>query len=199
MRELHELVMEGSLPVLKAFLAGLAAGQNQPWEIRFSSELDVHEGSLGHKLLERLQLERDTTRVIVPSTLLPAITHASERAQAEMGVGVRVAVARAIRAAVLAYRFEIFSREAAHALRTALGALPEGVALHGASSEERGDPERDGVAVYTPEHTYVLRGRGEARGPLEGVLRLRAALSEIEQVDCGTVCLETAEDEAGGA
>ena len=92
----REFVFEGSLPVVKAFLTGLQQGRRWKSGIRFCEDCGVSGESRGHKVLERLRLEKNKTHVLVSEKHAATVTEAVKAAallfvpipQAEWGCGV---------------------------------------------------------------------------------------------------------------
>ena len=65
MAEFHELVFEGPLPVVRAFLTGLRLGKGWATSAICSEDHDIQGDSLGHRVLETIKLTKDLTHVLV--------------------------------------------------------------------------------------------------------------------------------------
>jgi hypothetical protein len=183
-----EMVLKGSLPELKAFLAGLAIGRDEAPSARFSEEVGIECETLGHRLLEKLHLEEPLTYLVVPSERVAEISAACKRA-ADHGLPFGVHQVREIAEAHCGYEFEIFNREDARALRERLAALPDDLQLVDPVAEEQEDPTAKGAEGYTPEHEYTFKGCGTVGGPLAGVLKARAALAAVPRVKVAAIRL----------
>ncbi|MBM3318177.1 MAG: hypothetical protein FJY75_10055 [Candidatus Eisenbacteria bacterium] len=187
----HQLIMEGSRELLRAFLAGVSAGAGWEWRVRFHSECGMRDEGYGHKLLERLGLERDLTYVLVPAERVAQIAGACERARLEAGLRIAVHEARAVLEAMLPYTFTVYEREIAARLRALLDAPAGGVRIEDALAEEEGEPLARGVESPEPAPDYIFKGRGRARGPIDAILELRESLRAIESVELEAIELET--------
>ncbi len=187
MSEYRELVFEGPLPVVRAFLTGLSLGRR--WAIPFLCFDDhgIHGESRGHRALEKIKLTGDLTYVAVIDRQAPLIAVAARAAQASLGIAIRSG--RAVVAAELEFRFRVFDRKTATRLRGLLGAPRAGVAVALAGEHEEVHPEGRGIEGYTPEHDFVFEGRGIARGALPAVVGMREDLRRLEQVDCEPIRL----------
>ena len=187
MPEYRELIFEGSLPVVRAFLTGLSLGKG--WAIPFLCFDDhgIHGESRGHRALEKIKLTADLTYVAAIDRQAPAIAAAARAAHAGLGIAVRSD--RPVRGAEFEFGFRLFDRRLAARLRGLLSAPRTGVAVTLAGESEDVHPEGRGIEAYAPEHDYVFEGRGVARGALPALLALREELRGIEQVDCEPIRL----------
>jgi len=179
MPEYREMVLAGSLPVVKAFLAGLTLGDGSAWDILFHEECGVRRESALHRWLEKLHVEGEETHVLVTPERAVALVRAVADAPARTGLMISLRADRPVREATLEYRFEVFSREGAAAIRQALAALPDGVVAEESEAREREDPSGRGVEVYAPLHEYTGSGHGRLRGPLGRLVELRRTWSEV--------------------
>ncbi|MCK4413938.1 MAG: hypothetical protein KAY32_10355 [Candidatus Eisenbacteria sp.] len=192
MQDYRVMVLEGSLSETRAFLAGLVAGRDLAWDVHFCEECGVESESLKHRLLEKLGLEKDLTRVIVSDTLAARIASALDALPREARGKLGVHADDGIREASLAMNFKIFDRRSAAEVRPLLADPPAGVTVELSRDEEESHPSAKGVEAYAPEHDFIWRVRGTARGPVAGVLALRARLRAFEMIDLEPVHLTLA-------
>jgi hypothetical protein len=176
----HEIVFEGSLPVVRAFLMGLYLGKG--WAVPFlcSDDHGIHGESGGHKVLEKIKLTKALTYVLVIDRHVPVIAEAAHAAQTTLGLAVRRD--RAVREAEFDYTFAVFDRRGAAKLRALLAQSGPDLVRTVLEEREATDPKGKGVEIYTPEHEYSFKGAGTVRGELLLVLAYRNALRRFEQV-----------------
>jgi hypothetical protein len=180
MAEYHELVFEGSLPIVRAFLTGLRLGKGWATPFMCSEDYQIHGDSLGHRVLETIRLTKDLTYVVVIDRHVPVISEAVRAAQKTLDLAVRRD--RAVREAKFDYTFAVFDRKIASKLRGLLDQTGPDLVRTDAEEKEDVHPEGKGVEVYTPEHEYAFKGKGTVSGPLPQVLAYRDALKRFEQV-----------------
>lgn len=188
MANYRELIFEGSLPVVRAFLTGLSLGRRWAIPALCFDDHGIEGESRGHRALEKIKLVGDLTYVAVIDRQAPLIAAAARAAQASLGITIRSN--RAVRGAEFEFKFRIFDRQIATRLRGLLGAPRVGVVVALAGEREEVHPDGRGLEAYAPEHDFVFEGRGAARGALPAVLTLREDLRRIEQVNCETIRLQ---------
>ena len=159
MQGFREMVFEGSLPVVRAFLDGLQEGRRWKGGIYFCETCGVAAESRGHKVLERLHLEKNHTHVLVLDRFAATITAAARNQRKQIGLVLRAD--RRVRGAGFEYEFKVFKRSAGKRVQKTMAALPAGLELLDAIEKEVINPEAKGVEGYAPEHDYELSGRGE--------------------------------------
>jgi len=180
MAEYHELVFEGSLPVVRAFLTGLRLGKGWATSSICSEDQDIQADSLGQRVLEKIRLTKDLTHVLVLDRHVPVVTEATRAAQKTLGVAVRRS--RVVREARFDYTFAVFDRKTGARLRALLAQAGPDLTRKDAEEEEDVCPEGKGIEVYAPTHEYAFKGKGTVCGPLPQVLAYRDALRKFEQV-----------------
>ncbi len=187
MAEYHELVFEGSLSVVRAFLTGLRLGRG--WATPFVCEEDhgIQGDTFGHKVLEKIRLTKDLTYVLVVDQQVSTVTDAARSADKKLGIAVRRD--RRVREARFDYQFKVFDRQTANRLRRLLDHPPEEVECVDCEVSEAEHPDGRGIEVYAPEHEYTFRGKGTVRGEVQAVLSFREALCRIEQVRAEKISL----------
>lgn len=174
----REFVFEGSLPVVKAFLLGLQAGRRWRGGIRFCEECSVAGESRGHKMLEKLGLEKDKTHVLVAKKHAEAVTAAVREHGKALGLALRAD--RKIKGAAFEYEFAIYQKATATRIKKLLNALPAALEQIDEVEKEEERPEAKGAEMYAPEHDYVYSGRGEigTQRDLDALLDFREKLDK---------------------
>ncbi len=178
MQEYREQVFEGALPVVKAFLTGLKLGRGWAGEFVFSEQRGIRGESFGHRILEKLKVEKDLTHVLVMERQAARIAAATRESRKELGLVIRRD--RAVREARFGYQFHVYNRRAAGKVRKALATIPKSLARIDAEVNEEVHPEGRGVEGYAPEHEYAFTGKGSVVGPVDDVLAYHNVLTRIE-------------------
>ena len=164
----HELVIEGSAKTLRAFVLGFVAGRGEAGGGVFGGDLPLEGESFGERL-RALFVAGSHHVFLAPEGL--ALSLVDALTQRGASVGLRLEGRRVVQSTEFSFHAEVYSREVATAIRTALlDALPPGVRVEGLSEAEEIHPEVHGPEPFAPLHSYVYRISGRIRGPFEGVL-----------------------------
>jgi hypothetical protein len=184
----HEIVIHGHEDVARAFVGGVVAGSGLGGAV-FARDLELADESLGERLRE-LFAAGSHHAVFAPDPLAVRLAEALERYGADLGLA--LGSRRQVVGARFHFRAEVYSRDLAQALRSAVStALPEGVVIERLTEGEEEVPEAHGAELYAPMHEYTYRAAGEVVGPLPGVLEVRRRARERNFTEVGPVHLET--------
>lgn len=176
-----EFLVRGDDTAVVAWLGGYAAGSGVGRQIVFAHEA----GFQLKKLRERIRHHGEVVHVIVASAhagwLRAALEAAAPRHRFE------VLEERKIGRAYFHFEFETPSEKVAARIKQVFASLPPGVTPTDYQPREVLDPAAKGTEVYTVEHHYVYRGEGVLEGDVDGVVRVFAALSDIDFVKCDEI------------
>jgi hypothetical protein len=176
----HEIVVVGHRDQVRAFVLGFLAGRGGEGGV-FGSDVDLEADSLGRRLRDLLAAGTHHA-FFAPAATADALADAIATHGADLGL--RVESRRRIDSAEVAFEVEVFSRELAQQVRTALLTdLPEGVRVLDPVEHETVDPEAKGVEMYAPAHDYRYRASGRVVGSFAGVLEMRRRARTIEFVN----------------
>lgn len=178
MQAYRELVIEGKLPIVKAFLTGLQLGRRWATGYYFSDEACVRGESRGHKLLEKLHVDKNITHVIVTERHAETVVAAIKAARQQLKVAVRRN--RRIRRAQFTYSFAVYNRRLANRLRKLIAEMPGALEADNFEEREIEHPEGVGIEAYTPEHDYAYKGKGIVQGPFEELIAYRDQIDRLE-------------------
>lgn len=178
MQAYRELVIEGKLPVVKAFLTGLQLGRRWATGCYFSEDICVRGESRGHKLLEKLHVDKNVSHVIVPERHAAAVVAAVKAARKDLKIAVRRN--RRVRRAQFSYAFAVYNRRLANRLRKLMAEMPETLEADNFEEREIEHPEGVGIEAYTPEHDYAYKGKGLVQGPFEDLIAYRDLIDRLE-------------------
>ncbi len=164
----YELVIEGSEKMLRAFVLGFVVGRGEAVGGVFGSDLPLEGESFGGRL--RAFFAAGSHHVFLAPEGL-ALSLVDALTQRGVSVGLRLERRRVVQATEFSFCAEVYSREVARGIRTALlDELPSGVRVEGLSEAEEIHPEVHGPEPFAPLHSYVYRIAGRILGPFEGVL-----------------------------
>lgn len=173
------VIVDGREGVVRAFIAGFATDHGvAPGSVILGDDVGLDGGSVGEWLLELIG--RGHHVLLAPDRVASELVNAIARAGD--AVGLRVERAHPVAGARFDLRAETFSREAARAVRDALGTLPAGVRVEDRREEEQAGPEGQGVELYAPVHDYRFVLTGRVTGSVGGVVEVRNRLAAIETV-----------------
>jgi hypothetical protein len=126
---------------------------------------------------------------VVVEAELASQLHEAMRPWAELPM--RLRERRRVRGAAFDFRFEVFGRDEAAAVRRIFEELPEGVRVSAEyAPEEKLDPSASGTEMYAPAHAYACRAHGSVGGRLRGVLAVHERCRQHERVRAAPIQLQ---------
>jgi len=177
------LEMHGSADEVKAFIEGfrLASGEQRVYStVRENIKIDGFFGSLISKA-------HGSTHFVVPSDFSGQL---GEAVEAGTLIDIRVESSRPIDHGELNFEFKCFSHSDGVAIREVVETeLPKGVVLEGYETDETIDSDAEGAEMYSPVHEYVLIGRGQFHGPIEGIIAMGRRLDDQDFIHPGRIHL----------
>ncbi len=193
-----ELVIKGSLELVKGFLLGFREGRGDSFSYYFHHQEDIRRDTLGQYLRELV--DRDNfIHLCLESSMVEPFRQAVRNAHSELGL--EVASERRIIQAAFGFSFTINGREDAARVRELFEQVPAGLRLEDYRTREEEHPEarQEHSIGYAPLHEYVFEGRGRIAGDFAAVIALRRRLDRLPQgglVVTGDMALELEEEPA---
>jgi len=188
-KQYYEVVVEGSLDLMKGFVTGFIAGRGIEGGISFDRESHVEEESAVGHLLRLVGVRDNTFTVIVGSGLYDLLVAALKKHQPV--IPLRILKVRKVLSAAFHCEFRTYSREVGAKLKEILSRISKGVdGKSGFEMHEHLDPEGKGIEMFTPLHDYELTGKGRISGSVKKVLDLYHRLGRFEVVELGELELE---------
>lgn len=181
------LEISGSEDFLRGFVAGWAAGLRiDAVEIRrrvlWAREWDVRLGDRGWLSFLQEPVQGLLVREDTVDPLLEALrTH---------GGGSELRFHRHVEAARFEFEFEIFGRKEALQVRSLFGSMPQDVEVRDYETDEKVDPEAQGIELHGALHPYVFSGKGTVVGKPGPVLALHERARQHERIRLRDITLE---------
>jgi hypothetical protein len=178
-----ELVVHGGDRDLKGYLGGYLTASGTT-RLVFADDAGFH---IQH-LRERIRHHGQVQHVIVQEADVARVRAAL--AAAEPGYRFEIKEERPLERAHFAFEFETPSRKVAGQLKALLSNLPAGARVEHYAPEEKSTGDAEGTELYTPEHDYSFKGRGEVLGPVFPVVDARAAILAIDFTRCDEILVD---------
>jgi hypothetical protein len=178
MQSYREMIFEGDLTRVRAFLLGLKAGRGWSAEPLFAEHCGIQRESQGRRILEALRLEKDLTYVLVPERYAQSVARAVRQAGAALEI--KVQSDRAIKEGRLRYRFRTHGKAAAARIHRALSSLTGELVRVAEQEQKEEHPDAQGLELYAPEHEFTDQGAGSIHGPIDQLVALRGKLERVE-------------------
>ena len=179
-----EVTIEGSLELMKGFVAGFLEGRGVAGDVFFGDDYHIDGESPAGLLLRLTGVRGKTCTVIVGAGLHDLLAAALEKRRRV--VPLKILKVRQVVDAAFEIAFRTYSREVGAELKALLESLPEGVGRDaGFKLHVVLDPEGKGVDAYAPLHEYELDGKGRISGSVKGVFELYHRLGRFEVAELG--------------
>ena len=187
-----EVTVEGSIEVVKGFVAGFLEGRGVSGDVFFGGDYPIEKGSPAGLLMRLTGIRGETCTLVVEAGLHELLAAALEKRRGI--VPLRVLKVRPVVSAAFDVSFRTYSREVGTELKGLFERLPVGVSLgEGFEIQEKVTPEGKGIDAYAPLHEYELRGRGRIEGDVKEVFTLYHRLERFEVAELGDMELASGE------
>ncbi len=184
-----EVIIEGSLDIIKGFVLGYLEGSGIQGEAIFGEEHHVENESKFGQLMRLLNVRGEQVHLIVGAGIYDLLKKAIDRHIDELEV--RVVSVREITNARFDFSYKAFNRKLGEELKEKFGGLPEGLTMEaGYNPEEQIHPEAKGVKAYAPLHEYELKAKGKIHGPIKAVVDFYGEIEHNSLVELGDIKLE---------
>lgn len=188
-KSFYEVVFVGKPKVVRAYLAGLAAGSGDDATIFFSFEDGVfHEGKV-ERLSELLHVRALDCHVIVDAATSARLKKNMKKLQAETGLNIESN--KHIKSASLVFNYEAFAKRYDDEIVEIFRNLPAGLRLEGYTRDVKLDPSAKGVEAYTATHDFEAKGSGIVVGRVDFVIELKRKLRDFPLVKSEEIELKT--------
>jgi hypothetical protein len=180
-----EVVLEGSIELIKGFVIGFLEGRGIQGKAVFEEDDSAGEEGALAQLLRLVSLKEDRIRVVVRKEIHDLLEDALQRRKRD--VPARIVSVRDVRQVSFDFRYHTYSRQAGEELKEFFRHLPEGLQLEGYQPREVLNPDAKGVEAYAPEHDYEVEAEGKIRGEPVKAVELYDRLKHVELIELGEI------------
>ena len=184
----YEVIVEGTLDLVKGFVLGYLEGSGIQGEAIFGEEHHVENESKFGQLMRLLHVKGEQVHLIVGIGLHDLLKEAVSRRKNELKV--EIVSVKKITDASFDFSYKAYNKELGEKLKEKFGNLPEGLTMEsGYKPDEKINPEGKGVEAYAPLHEYELKAKGRIRGPIKAVINFYGEVEHISMVELGDIKL----------
>ncbi len=182
MKTYYEVVVGGSLDLVKGFVIGFLEGRGITGETFFGEEYHVEDDSPLDFLMHLIGSKDDHSTVIVEAGLHELLYSALKNRQKEINLEVKSI--REIVGGFFKFSYKTYSHEVGQELVRLFSELPDGVVMEpGYEPQEKVTPEGKGTDAYAPLHDYELKAKGRVSGGIKGIFELHRKAERFEVVE----------------
>ncbi|MBW2599700.1 MAG: hypothetical protein JRC60_06415 [Deltaproteobacteria bacterium] len=189
--EYCEVVVEGSLDLIRGVVVGFLEGRGIQGEAIFSEDHHVeNEGRLG-QMMRLIGVKGNHFHLIIGVGFFKLLEEALERRKAELAL--KIISEKKIKQASFEFRYRAYTRELGDELMALFGDLPEGLQVRDYKPRETLLPEGKGVEAYAPLHEYEIKATGTMYGPVREVIDFYGRAEHHDMVELDAIRLEYAD------
>jgi len=190
-REYCEVVVEGSLNLIRGFVVGFLEGRGIQGEAIFGEDHHVeNEGKFG-QMLRLIGVKGNRVHLIVGTGFHKLLEGALEKRKEELAL--KIISEKKIRQASFGFRYRAYTREQGEKLMALFGDPQEGLQVRDHKTRETVSPEGKGVEAYAPLHEYEVKATGTIYGPIRDVIDFYGSAEHHDMVELDNIRLEYAD------
>ena len=191
-REYCEVVVEGSLDLIRGFVVGFLEGRGIQGEAIFGEDHHVeNEGKFGQMLRLIGVVKGNRVHLIVGTGFHKLLEGALEKRKEELAL--KIISEKKIRQASFGFRYRAYTREQGEKLMALFGDPQEGLQVRDHKTKETVSPEGKGVEAYAPLHEYEVKATGTIYGPIRDVIDFYGSAEHHDMVELDNIRLEYAD------
>ena len=191
-REYCEVVVEGSLNLIRGFVVGFLEGRGIQGEAIFGEDHHVeNEGKFGQMLRLIGVVKGNRVHLIVGTGFHKLLEGALEKRKEELAL--KIISEKKIRQASFGFRYRAYTREQGEKLMALFGDPQEGLQVRDHKTRETVSPEGKGVEAYAPLHEYEVKATGTIYGPIRDVIDFYGSAEHHDMVELDNIRLEYAD------
>ena len=181
----HEIVIECSEKVLRAFVAGYEVGLGHREGLVLGCDLDLEKESFTDRV--RDLFEAGSHQIVFATSTVADRLAGTIRRDGE-AAGVRLESVREVTGASFSFTVEAYSKDVAAVIRENLfDGLAEGVVFDDRKESEEFDPDARGAELYAPMHDYTFKASATLSGPLPSILEMHRRAADLDFVHAGPI------------
>jgi len=187
-KEYCEVVVEGSLDLIRGFVVGFLEGKGIQGEAIFGEDHHVeNEGKFG-QMLRLIGVKGNRVHLIVGTGFHKLLEGALEKRKEELAL--KIISEKKIRQASFGFRYRAYTRELGEKLMALFEDLQEGLQIKDYKPKETVMPEGKGVEGYAPLHEYEVKATGTIYGSAKDVIDFYGSAEHHDMVELDSIKLE---------
>ncbi|MBW2561419.1 MAG: hypothetical protein JRE40_11270 [Deltaproteobacteria bacterium] len=187
-KEYCEVVVEGSLDLVRGFVIGFLEGKGIKGEAIFGEDHHVeNEGRFG-QMMRLIGVKGNRVHLIIGVGFHKLLEGALERRKGELAL--KIISEKKIGQASFGFSYRAYTRELGDELMALFGKPPEGLQVKDYKPKETVMPEGKGVEAYAPLHEYEVKATGTLYGPVRDVLDFYGSAEHHDMVELDSIKLE---------
>ncbi len=187
-KEYCEVVVEGSLDLVRGFVLGFLEGKGLQGEAIFGEDHHVeNEGKFG-QLMRLIGVKGDRVHLIIGAGFHKLLEEALERRKGELAL--KIISEKRIGQASFGFRYRAYTRGLGDELMILFGEPPGGLQVKDHKPRETVFPEAKGVEAYAPLHEYEVKASGTISGPVKDVIDFYGSAEHHDMVELDAIRLE---------
>ena len=188
-KEYCEVVVEGSLDLIRGFVVGFLEGKGIQGEAIFGEDHHVeNEGKFGQMLRLIGVVKGNRVHLIVGTGFHKLLEGALEKRKEELAL--KIISEKKIRQASFGFRYRAYTRELGEKLMALFEDLQEGLQIKDYKPKETVMPEGKGVEGYAPLHEYEVKATGTIYGSAKDVIDFYGSAEHHDMVELDSIKLE---------
>jgi len=195
MKEYYEVVVEGAIECVKAFVFGYLEGSEIEGELIFGEDHHVENESRLGQLMRLINVRGERVHLIVGGGFHKRLKDALEKRKHE--IKLKIISEKLIGTAYFDFSYRAYTRELGEELKSIFGSVSKSEdGLHmeaGYKPREEIHPEGKGVEGYAPLHEYEIKANGRIHGPVKEVIEFYGKVEHYDLVELGDIRLEYAD------
>ena len=190
-REYCEVVVEGSLDLIRGFVLGFLEGREIQGEAIFGEDHHVaNENKFGH-LMRLIGVKGNHFHLIIGVGFFKLLEEALEKRKEE--ITLKVISEKKIKQASFRFRYRAYTMELGDELIALFRDLPEGLHVKDYKPRKTVLPEGKGVEAYAPLHEYEVKATGTIYGPVKSVIDFYGMAEHYDMIELNAIKLEYAD------
>ncbi|MDD5723068.1 MAG: hypothetical protein PHY29_04925 [Syntrophales bacterium] len=187
-KEYCEVVVEGSLDLVRGFVVGFLEGRGIQGEAIFGEDHHVeNEGKFG-QMMRLIGVKGNRVHLIIGVGFHKLLEKALEKRKDELAL--KIISEKKISLASFGFRYRAYTKELGDELMALFGDPPKGLRVKDHKPKETVSPEGKGVEAYAPLHEYEVKATGTIYGPVSDVINFYGRAEHHDMVELDSIKLE---------
>ncbi len=189
-KKYYEVVFNGNDKLICGMLEGFMLGSNEEWFWRLSNKCHIEAETMTQLLVEWATGKNSLHNVIIEEDF-----HKKLQKAAASGKNLKfikpeyTKSAKEVESATLKFTAKTFSKEHGDKLKEIFTNPPETITIEDYEPKEIKHKSAKGIELYAPDHDYIFKATGIAKGDIESILKFRKVLDNNPLIEVTTIRL----------